>query len=732
MKKTAILLFLLTLSIALFSQQVIFTRLATKDTEQYVKVTFPDYHLNFITIHDTIYCKLQMASCYPLERAGEPELLKCAFSLIVPNGAVSASIEKADFEVINNIDIIPSKGHLYRNVNPKLISYNKGAIYQENQFIEQEQLQIGEPYQLRDYRGVSITCMPFAYNPVSRQLKVYKSLIIKIKGEYPLRSESAPKITADFNCFYQRHFLNYEQPCKSIPEQGEMLILAHDNFIEALQPLAEWKNQRGITTTIVPLSEVGSNATAIRNYLINYYKEHNLAYLILVGDAAEMPPYTIQGELCDNHYADLVGDDHYPDILLGRISAHTAGEVALQVQKFITYEKNPPSIDHFATFIGIGSAEGPGDNNEYDFAHIRNIDELLKNNTYTHGYEFFDGSHGGLDAIGDPYASQIEEALNNGAGIINYCGHGDWNRFVTSSFNNNNINQLQNINKLPFIISVACINGEYNRSSDCFAETWLKANTNGEPTGAVSALMSTINQPWNPPMCGQDEINRLLVSTNAETLFPSLGQVTFGGLVKMMDIYHDVETYHTWLLFGDPSLMMRTDIPLNIVAHHDTSLLEGTTNCIVVSPNNGATAFLSAHNQPIAQASIVNGKANLQFQSQTPMDTLTLLITQLNHIPYTGKISFYANSFDPETSSNTTEEITLSPIVASNEILISVNSKYKGSTISLYDISGKKIWQKQITQTKTSIDVKHYQSGVYFAVINSGKTIIKTIKFIKQ
>ena len=42
----------------------------------------------------------------------------------------------------------------------------------------------------------------------------------------------------------------------------------------------------------------------------------------------------------------------------------------------------------------------------------------------------------------------------------------------------------------------------------CFAEKWLRAtNSEGEPTGAIAALMSTINQSWNPPMLGQDEMN---------------------------------------------------------------------------------------------------------------------------------------------------------------------------------------------------------------------------------
>ncbi|MDR1345724.1 MAG: C25 family cysteine peptidase [Bacteroidales bacterium] len=731
--KLTVFLLIFAFSITAFSQQVAFTRLPSSNREERILVTFPDYSLDSVNINDTVYHKLKMASCYPLERAGEPELLKCAFSLIVSAGKVSATIEKADFEVIDHINIAPSRGRLYRNISPETVPCRKGDSYRQNQFIEQEQLQVGEPYQLRDYRGMAITCMPFAYNPVSRQLKVYKSLIVSIKNEQSFTQKTARKNTVDFEHYYQHHFLNYELNSKSMPEQGEMLIIACDDFVEAVQPLAEWKNQRGISTAVVPLSEVGNNSASIRNYLLNYYSEHNLAWVILVGDAAQMPPYKIRDALCDNHYADLAGNDHYPDIMLGRISATTAEEVALQVQKFISYEENPPETGHFATFIGIASSEGPGDNNEYDFIHIRKIDSLLLSSTYQNGYELFDDYLGGLDAVGDPTAAQVITALDSGAGIINYCGHGDWDMFVTSSFTNNHIKQLNNVHKLPFIISVACVNGKYDMFSDCFAETWLKANKNGKPTGAVSALMSSINHPWNSPMCGQDEINRLLVNTDSNATCPSLGQAVFGGLIKMLDVYNDVETCHTWLLFGDPSLMMRTAIQKNIAAQHDTALLEGTVQCTVTSPNNGATAFLSAHNRLVAQAPVAGGQACLQFQEQLITDTLTLLITQFNHIPYKSKICFYKQSQIESKKERDKEEIMLAPVPATDYVILSADARPANAvTASLYEISGKKLWQEKITRTETYIDLTLYKPGFYFIKVSSEEKNIKTIKFIKQ
>ena len=121
----------------------------------------------------------------------------------------------------------------------------------------------------------------------------------------------------------------------------------------------------------------------------------------------------------------------------------------------------------------------------------------------------------------------------------------------TSGFGSANVLALANQDKLPFVLSVACVNGDFNHGT-CFGETWLRATSGGAPIGAVGAYMSSINQSWDPPMAGQDEANALLVS---ESDF-SYGALCFAGSGKMMDVYGaaGVEMFNTWILFGDPSV----------------------------------------------------------------------------------------------------------------------------------------------------------------------------------
>jgi hypothetical protein len=67
--------------------------------------------------------------------------------------------------------------------------------------------------------------------------------------------------------------------------------LQRDNLLEELEPLVAWKRQMGIHTTVVPLSKIGSSeSSAIYDFVKNYYAEHGITYLLLVGDEDAIEP----------------------------------------------------------------------------------------------------------------------------------------------------------------------------------------------------------------------------------------------------------------------------------------------------------------------------------------------------------------------------------------------------------------------------------------------------------
>ncbi len=502
--------------------------------------------------------------------AGEPTLPHIARSIIIPDDAkMEIRILSAEYTDYPQTVAVPSKGNLLRSVNPEDVPYTFGTVYQNNEFFPTSLATIRDPYILRNYRGTVIDMFAFQCNPVEKILRVYYSVVVEIvnigPGEINVFEGNRDdfKSVPDFEEIYQRRFLNYDSyqtRYTPVEESGEMLIITYDGFASDMTPFVEWKNQKGIKTTIVNVSTIGNNSTSIKNYVQSFYNANNLAFLLLIGDAENVATPSAYGGESDPTYALLAGSDSYPDIFVGRFSAQSSTDVQTQVTRTINYEKTPSGTDWFHKGTGIASNQGPGHYGEYDNTHMNYIRTDLLNYNYTL-----------VDQIYDPTAtaSQVSTALNGGRSIVDYCGHGSYTSWSSSGFSITNVNALTNNNMLPFIHSVACVNGDFGGQT-CFAEAWLRATDNGNPTGAIATYMSSINQSWSPPMDAQDETIDLLVAESKSTF----GGLCFNGACRMIDINGSdgASMFNTWHIFGDPSVQVRTDDPAAITVNHNSQI----------------------------------------------------------------------------------------------------------------------------------------------------------------
>lgn len=646
MKRLFSLLICLLLTSVVWAQKqdVSFVIISEDNEGVTVRVDMPAYLSLQVQIDDDEYNRLLQGNAYCIDKKGAPELLLSAKSLIIPaNSTPTLTIENEDYEVVENFLLAPSKGVIYRNENPSDIPYSFGAEYQRNSYQMEKAASLTNTFKLRDNKGVTIQAYPFDYNPVKKQLKVYHSLTVRVHYNCVYSSNLSRKNCKEFDAINRNLFLNYE-PSRyaQLMESGEILVISPRNFMNAMQPYVDWKIKNGYVTTMVALEDIGSTASEVKSYITDFYNARNLVFVVIVGDGNQFPYFTIGGEVCDNYYTEIDGDDDVPDIILGKISAEYAEQVSIQVEKFIQYERNPQEVSHFDKFCGIASTEGTGDNDEYDYQHIRNIDNKLMNFTYVPGYEFFEGSQGGLDASGNPTPTMVKNAINDGVGIITYCGHGSSDRWGSSNFSNLNISQLMNYGKLPFIISVACLNGNYVGQT-CFAEVWLRSHNNAQQTGAVGAMMSTMSQPWNPPMCGQDEMVRALAGIEHVDARHTFGGLAFSGLLKMYENYHNssgLETMRTWVLFGDPAMQVRTAVPQQLVVTHQNEVIMGESQISVACSVEGAKAVLTLADEILDQAFITNGIAMLNLPpTLVQTDTLHLLVSAFNYIPYEADVT---------------------------------------------------------------------------------------------
>jgi hypothetical protein len=589
---------------------------------------------------------LSLDDATPMLEAGAPDLPKMTASVIIPDLArMDLEVLDATYRDIENIFIAPSKGNLTRDIDPSSVPYEFGTAYQTDAFFPGGLAGLREPYILRDYRGQTIIVYPFQYNPVTRTLRVYTDITVRLsrvddQGTNQLvRPEPLESVDAQFNLLYKEHFLNggdNGSRYTPVEEYGNMLIISYGAFMAEMQPFVNWKKQIGYPVEMVDVGTIG-NSSAIKTFIANYYNTKGVTFVLLVGDGAQVPTSSTSAGPSDNNYAYIVGSDHYPDLFIGRFSAENVSQVQTQVQRTLMYEQNPPTtVDWFTKCTGVASDQGPGDDGEYDYQHIRNIqNNKLIPFTYTYANELFDGSQGGNDAGGNPTPSLVAAAINAGTSIINYTGHGSQTSWGTSGFSNGDVNNLVNDNMLPFVWSVACVNGDFVNST-CFAEAWLRATHNGQPTGAVAFLGSTINQSWNPPMCGQDEMNDILVETYANNINRTFGALSMHGCMLMNDEYGGGgnEMTDTWLCFGDASLMVRTAVPQTMTVTHDPVLFIGVEEMQIFCDANGGRATLSLDGTTLSTGVVENGSVTLEFMALTAPGTVTLTITGFNYLPY--------------------------------------------------------------------------------------------------
>jgi PKD repeat protein len=588
---------------------------------------------------------------YLLE-AGAPDLQKLTSTLVIPDLAgMELRIISSEYHDFPNTEIAPSKGNLYRNVDPATVPYTYGPAYQADAFFPGILAGVRDPFIARDLRGQTILLYPFQYNPVTKVLRVYSEITVELvkvseTGINPLvRKPGGIRLTEEWIGIYTREFENFDAITYTpLGEYGNMLIICHGAFLAAIQPYVDWKISIGFPVEVVDVASIGVNAQAIKTYITNYYNTNGLSFVLLVGDGPQIPPMTGGGlgGPSDNAYGYILGNDHYQELLVGRFSAETVAHVETQVTRTLNYEINPQLLtnDWYTTVIGIASDQGPGDDGEYDYQHVRGLQAQCLGYTYTWNPELFDGSQGGNDAPGNPTPSMVADAVNEGSSLILYCGHGSTTSWGTSGFSNNNVNSLVNQNKLPFIWSVACVNGEFMNTT-CFAEAWLRATQGGQPTGAIAFLGATINQSWNPPMEGEDEMVAILVESYPSNIKRTFASLSINGCFKMNDTYGagGYEMTDTWVVFGDPSICVRTDNPDTMTVTHDPMLFVGSTSLTVTCNVEGARATASMNGDILATGLVSGGSVVLNFPPLTnPADTVHLVVTAYNYLPYIADI----------------------------------------------------------------------------------------------
>jgi len=541
------------------------------------------YELNFdvdnfsvadLQVEGVTYSNINFEGSIYTQLKGFAELPYLNASLILASDKnVSLEIIEGDYTEISLPNpLLPSRGVIYRDQDPSTVPYEISPRSIKDEWYPNNLAQNTEPFIVKDFRGTTVYVYPFRYNAVTQTLRVYENLIVRLVENNTLVSNplkvEATNILREMDGVYASLFVNYNEAKDdlTIGDYGDILVICTSRDEDAIQPYIDWKMEKGFNVS----KEVVSTGTNVKTLIQDSYDANsNLLYVQLVGDWADIKCDIISNNSAptDPMLGCVVGSDDYPDITVGRISANNPDHVTVQVNKIINYEKNPEiGGTWYKGALGIASNEGSGngDDGEMDKTHSQIIfDDKLDPFTFDDYYTSYQP--------GDN-AQQVYDALDAGISVINYTGHGYPQGWSTSGFSNSHVANANNGDKLPWVVSVACNNGDFHGGSDCFAEAWQKK----EGGGSIMFLGGSISQPWQPPMRGQDYFADILTGGYDYTAHPgqngisttegrtTLGAIIFNGLVLMATESggsSDWETVKTWNMFGDPSMQPRTDTP---------------------------------------------------------------------------------------------------------------------------------------------------------------------------
>ena len=634
------------------------TLISSTDSKIAVQLQLPGFFSTEVSTPRGAAQVISVPKTVSTAEAGEPNLPMIAIPVVIGDQ------EHYSIRVLNEshvdipMEVAPSKGDFSRQINPDEVPFTYGPAYDNDAFFPANRVWLYEPYILRDFRGQNMVVYPFAYNPVAKILRVYYDLTVEMYSDNGVgmnilaRKSNTMKMDQDFKSMYESHFINYQATMSRytpINETGHLLIVCHDAFMEAMEPYIAWKKQIGIPTTIVGTSVTGTTCEAIKAYIQQQFAaDPEIAYILLVGDSQHIQGYYSNNPgyagRSDNWYGQLVGNDFYNDVIVGRFSAETTDHVTNQVNKVLHYERDIDATDTWLTNgTGVATVAGSGGHfGEDDWQHVDNLRNDLLNYHYTEVYRDYQ-SGGGANSN----AATLSQHINAGVSIINYCNHGSETSWGVFNYSNSNVNALTNVNKMPFVWSVACLNGKYDYYQPCFGEAWLRANNNNDvtqPTGAIGGMFSYISQPWVPPMYGQDEMVDVLVESYTNNIKRTFGGISFDGNMKIIDQYGSnhaagMGTYMCWILFGDPTLTVRNDVPAEMALDHSPVIHIAATSFEVTATDcEGARATLTLNGEILGSAVINNGSALIECEAPGQPGLATLTVFGYNKITYITEI----------------------------------------------------------------------------------------------
>ena len=347
----------------------------------------------------------------------------------------------------------------------------------------------------------------------------------------------------------------YNEPSKwnATTNAANLVIITNKQFIPAANALKSARDAQGISTAVIDVQNLYDEFSygvhgpdAIKAFLQRSASWTTAPhYAILFGDASCDPRNYlgvgsfdyVPTKMVATQYLKTASDDWFGDftnsgissIDIGRIPVRTLDEANAVVNKLA--RRTAPPTDSWAHITEFVSDYG----NDVPFDKITDTTAAAIPAPFTTDHISFTNAG----------AAAVTNAFTRGSILTDYIGHGSvetWSDFI---FTSTDAAALTNGDRLPFVVTLNCLNGYFHDLyTESMAEALLK-NANG---GAISVFASSALTAPDQQMKVNLELNRQLFATTP---------VTIGDAIRTAkQATADTDVRRTFILFGDPTLKL--------------------------------------------------------------------------------------------------------------------------------------------------------------------------------
>ena len=366
-------------------------------------------------------------------------------------------------------------------------------------------------------------------------------------------------------------------------EPADYIIVTTEEFQAAAEQLANFhQTQDGFSSEIVLPNQIfnefssgAQDVTAIRDFLKYLYDKSGgeyPKYVLFFGDASYdfkdrienntnfVPSYQTLESLIMS--ASSVWDDYFtwmddgegtagiPDFAIGRIPVKTMDEAQASVNKIIHYTTNT-DFGSWKNSIMFTADDGDGNlhleqADSLTFISSENFGELNIQKNY---FDFFELSPTPGGPLYPEATNNINNGIEDGLLILNYTGHGGFHSWGQEQvLTTEDIEEWQNIDRLPFIIASSCQFSVFDDPEIVSGGEMAVLKDDGGCIGIFGQVRLAYSQ-------SNFKVNQLIIGY--------IGSDEFKTNKRLGDIYkyvkqhtaNQITTYSTHLL-GDPALKL--------------------------------------------------------------------------------------------------------------------------------------------------------------------------------